>query len=67
MALPKGRQHLPSSGPLRAVINNLAMPFAPQALEAAAQALPEGFPPEVVDVVSDAAKDRLRGLNLPLN
>lgn len=37
---------------------------APKAMEAAAQALPGDFPAEVVDVVSEAAKERLRGLQI---
>ena len=37
---------------------------APKAMEAAAQALPGDFPAEVVDVVSKAARERLRGLQI---
>lgn len=37
---------------------------APEALEMAAQTLPKGFPTIVVDIVSDAVNDRLRGLQL---
>lgn len=35
---------------------------APEAMETAAKALPKGFPMAVVDIVSDAVNDRLRGL-----
>lgn len=41
--------------------------LAPQALKSVADALPQDFPPQVVDTVLDATKDRLRELNLPLN
>ncbi len=37
---------------------------APEAMETAAKALPKGFPMAVVDIVSDAVNDRLRGLQL---
>lgn len=37
---------------------------APVALEMAAKTLPKGFPMAVVDIVSDAVNDRLRGLQL---
>lgn len=36
----------------------------PEALEMAAKALPQGFPMAVVDIVSNAVNDRLRGLQL---
>ena len=37
---------------------------APEALEMASNDLPKGFPTAVVDIVSDAVNDRLRGLQL---
>ncbi|MFD2857925.1 HipA domain-containing protein [Seohaeicola zhoushanensis] len=37
---------------------------APEALETAANALPESFPPAIVDIVSKAAMERLGGLKL---
>jgi serine/threonine-protein kinase HipA len=37
---------------------------APEAMETTAKALPKGFPTAVVDIVSDAVNDRLRGLQL---
>jgi serine/threonine-protein kinase HipA len=37
---------------------------APEAMETAAKSLPTGFPTAVVDIVSDAVNDRLRGLLL---
>tara|TARA_Y100001933_G_scaffold71312_2_gene72820 strand:- start:1438 stop:1875 length:438 start_codon:yes stop_codon:yes gene_type:complete len=45
------------------IVEEIAL-LAPKALETSANALPKGFPMAVVDTVSEAVTDRVRGLKL---